>query len=431
MQRSEPGFPPGSAEPDRQPETATAPAATVSERGAGERGAGDQGGSGQTTLEAAAPFVGEVRVSEARAVPPMASPEPILPAPRSEPAPPAVPRSLQPESGAPLAAISEIRPSPPPRGAAFEPLRQPQQTAAPPATMRGDPGSSVPPPPSRPSLPPRFEGVRPGDARALPPPPELPPPPRTSPEVPSGTPRWRTSLRRAFRIAAYAVAGYLAIVALLVVLFRWVDPPMSALMLIRAASGQKITQSWVPLASVSPNLMRAVVVSEDARFCTHHGIDIGEIKAAIERAKDGIPRGASTISMQLAKNMFLWPSKSYVRKAIELPLTLYIEAIWPKWRIFEVYINIAEWGPGIFGAEAAARHHFDKPASRLYEYESALLAVSLPNPFDRDPGDPAPLQERLASRVEARMRAMTRATQCLEAHVKAPKPGQTRGGAGR
>jgi monofunctional biosynthetic peptidoglycan transglycosylase len=135
--------------------------------------------------------------------------------------------------------------------------------------------------------------------------------------------------------------------------------------------------------------------------------------------------------MQLAKNMFLWPSKSYVRKAIELPLTLYIEAIWPKWRIFEVYINIAEWGPGIFGAEAAARHHFDKPASRLYEYESALLAVSLPNPFDRDPGDPAPLQERLASRVEARMRAMTRATQCLEAHVKAPKPGQTRGGAGR
>lgn len=239
------------------------------------------------------------------------------------------------------------------------------------------------------------------------------------------------ALRRGLRFAAFAVAGYLALVALLVVLFRWVDPPMSALMLIRAAHGQSITQSWIPLSSVSPNLMRAVVVSEDARFCSHYGIDVGEIKAAIERAKDGIPRGASTISMQLAKNMFLWPSKSYVRKAIELPLTLYIEAIWPKWRIFEVYINIAEWGPGIFGAEAAARHHFDKPASRLYEYESALLAVSLPNPFDRDPGDPAPLQERLASRVEARMRAMTRATQCLEAHVKAPKPGQTRSGAGR
>lgn len=221
-------------------------------------------------------------------------------------------------------------------------------------------------------------------------------------------------MRRGLRGLAIVFAGYLVVVAALVLVFRFVDPPGSALMLIRAAGGQEITRTWVPLGAVSSNLMRAVVVSEDARFCTHHGIDIGELRAAIERAKDGIPRGASTISMQLAKNMFLWPSKSYVRKAIELPLTLFIELVWPKRRIFEVYINIVEWGPGIFGAEAASRHHFDKAASKLDVSEAALLAVSLPNPFDRDPGDPGPKTERLAQRIEQRMHAMTRATQCLE-----------------
>lgn len=237
--------------------------------------------------------------------------------------------------------------------------------------------------------------------------------------VPMRSPRlpFRRLLWRALHVLAIGLAVYLGVVAVLVVVFRFVDPPMSALMLLRAVGGQEITQKWVPLSGISPNLLRAVVVSEDAHFCTHHGVDLGEIKAAIARARDGIPRGASTISMQVVKNMFLWSSKSYVRKAIELPLTLYMELVWPKKRIFEVYANIAEWGPGIFGVEAAARHHFGKPAARLSESEAALLAVSLPNPIERDAGDPGPGTERLAHRIETRMRVMTQATKCLEART--------------
>jgi monofunctional glycosyltransferase len=154
-------------------------------------------------------------------------------------------------------------------------------------------------------------------------------------------------------------------------------------------------------------------VSEDWTFCTHNGIDLEAIEQAIEKAGDGIPRGASTISMQVAKNMFLWPSKSYVRKAIELPLTLTMELMWPKRRILEVYLNVAEWGPGIFGAEAAAQHHFQKPASSLTAREAAQLAASLPNPFRRDAGDPGPQTARKAGVIMARMRIAGTAASCV------------------
>jgi monofunctional biosynthetic peptidoglycan transglycosylase len=129
------------------------------------------------------------------------------------------------------------------------------------------------------------------------------------------------------------------------------------------------------------------------------------MREAIENASDGIPRGASTISMQVTKNVFLWPSKSYLRKLIEIPITLVVELIWPKWRTLEIYLNVAEWGPGIFGAEAAARHHFNKPAGKLNQREAALLAASLPNPFIRDAGDPGPRTTRKAGIIQARMRA--------------------------
>jgi monofunctional glycosyltransferase len=117
-----------------------------------------------------------------------------------------------------------------------------------------------------------------------------------------------------------------------------------------------------------------------------------------------VPRGASTISMQVVKNLFLWPSKSYIRKAIEIPLTYLMELIWPKRRIMEVYLNIAEWGPGIFGVGAASKFHFDKAASRLNEREAAQLAVALPNPYSRDAGEPGPQTRRLAGDVQNRMR---------------------------
>ena len=198
----------------------------------------------------------------------------------------------------------------------------------------------------------------------------------------------------------------------LVAVFRTVDPPTSALMLLRGAMGESVTQRWVPMEAISPNLARAVVLSEDGNFCRHHGIDFGELKAAIERARDGIPRGASTITMQVAKNLLLFPAKSYLRKAMELPLTLTIEAMWSKRRILEVYLNIAEWGPGIYGAEAASRHHFDRAARRLSDAEAALLAVSLPNPIERDAGDPGPGTERLAHRIQARMQSNPRAAAC-------------------
>lgn len=229
----------------------------------------------------------------------------------------------------------------------------------------------------------------------------------------AGVPRWRRRALKGLRAAAIGVAGYLAIVLVLIGLYRFVDPPGSNLMAIRWLAGNEIEQSWVPLEQISPNLVRAVIASEDDRFCVHWGIDPGAIKAAIEKAADGLPRGASTISMQVTKNMFLWPSKSFVRKAIELPLTLIMELWWPKSRVLEMYLNVAEWGPGVFGAEAAARYHFQKSAQRLSEREAALLAASLPNPIRRDAGDPGPQTSQKASIIQARMRASREPADCV------------------
>lgn len=186
-------------------------------------------------------------------------------------------------------------------------------------------------------------------------------------------------------------------------LFRFVDPPMSTLMLGQRLTGQAIDQRWVPLKQISPNLVRAVITSEDGQFCEHNGIDFRALALALEEAKrTGEVRGASTISMQVAKNLFLWPSRDLLRKGLELWITVSMELLWPKQRIIEVYLNIAEWGPGVFGAEAAARYHFNKPAARLTARESALLAASLPNPIVRVAGKPGPGTRRLAQTVQAR-----------------------------
>ena len=156
--------------------------------------------------------------------------------------------------------------------------------------------------------------------------------------------------------------GWFIAVLLLIVAYRFINPPFSMLMALQWLTGTPIHQHWVPLERISPNLQRAVIVSEDGRFCQHWGVDFVEAANAIQRASDGYPRGASTITMQVAKNLFLLPAKSYLRKVVEMPLTFAIELAWPKWRILEVYLNIAEWGPGIFGAEAASQAHFGRPA---------------------------------------------------------------------
>lgn len=204
-------------------------------------------------------------------------------------------------------------------------------------------------------------------------------------------------------------------ILLLMAVYRFVNPPVSSLMLQQWLSGADIKQSWVALEEVSPQVVKAVLVSEDGRFCEHWGVDLDAMQDAIESAgSGGNARGASTISMQVVKNLFLWPSKSYVRKAIELPLTWLMELFWSKQRIMEVYLNIAEWGPGVFGVEEASRFHFNKGAQRLNEREAAQLAVALPNPFLRDAGDPGPKTRRLAQDIRIRMRNASRAqTACV------------------
>lgn len=195
-------------------------------------------------------------------------------------------------------------------------------------------------------------------------------------------------------------------------LFRQIDPPMSALMVGQKLSGQTIDQRWVTLDKVSPHLVRAIILSEDSQFCSHHGIDITEMRALMLKAEltgdEMALRGGSTISMQVVKNLYLWPGKNLVRKGLEVAITLPMEVLWSKRRIMEIYLNIAEWGPGVFGAEAASQFHFSKPASRLTPREAALLAVALPNPFDRVAGNPGTGTQRLAERIEARMKSAGR-----------------------
>lgn len=229
-------------------------------------------------------------------------------------------------------------------------------------------------------------------------------------QVPAAAPErdFAAYARLAAKWAVIAAVAWAAMMAGLIVLYRFLDPPFSALMAQRWLLGQSVERTFVPIDAMSPALVRAVLVSEDGRFCEHHGIDLEAIQTAIEKAGDGTPRGASTISMQVAKNLFLWPSKSYLRKALEVPLTLGIELVWPKRRIMELYLNIAEWGPGVFGAEAAARHHFSKSALHLSEREAALLAVALPNPITRDAGQPGAGTRRLAGLIQARANRASR-----------------------
>ncbi|WP_029353614.1 biosynthetic peptidoglycan transglycosylase [Bosea sp. 117] len=204
------------------------------------------------------------------------------------------------------------------------------------------------------------------------------------------------------------IATALLILALLPlvlgVIYNFV-PPVSTLMLARWATLRPVERDWVPLDRISPALVRSVLASEDARFCQHFGVDLVELNNVIDDS-DGLdaPRGASTITMQLAKNLFLWNGRSIIRKGLEFPLALYLDRVLTKRRQIEIYLNIAEWGPGgQFGAEAAARRAFGKSAAALGPREAALLAVMLPNPYRRDAARPGAGMSRLAARLLARL----------------------------
>jgi monofunctional biosynthetic peptidoglycan transglycosylase len=160
-------------------------------------------------------------------------------------------------------------------------------------------------------------------------------------------------------------------------------------MLARWVTFRGVDRIYVPLARISPRLIAAVVTSEDAQFCRHGGVDWSALNEVITEAdEDGPSRGASTVTMQTAKNLFLWPGRSAIRKGLEIPLAMVIDRAWGKRRVLEVYLNIAEWGDGLFGAEAAARRYFHKTAADLSQREASLLATALPNPILRDPSRP-------------------------------------------
>ncbi len=220
-------------------------------------------------------------------------------------------------------------------------------------------------------------------------------------------------MRRVIRILAVAMATAFIALAGFVLLFRFVPPP-STLMLGRWLLAEPVERHWVPLSAISPRLVAAVVASEDARFCRHGGVDWDALREVIEEAgEDGPSRGASTITMQTVKNVFLWPGRSIVRKGIEIGLAPVVDFVWSKERVMEVYLNVAEWGPGVFGAEAAARRHFRKSASELTAREAALLAAALPNPLRRDPGRPGPGLVRLAGTVMAKAAVVDPWLDCL------------------
>lgn len=175
-------------------------------------------------------------------------------------------------------------------------------------------------------------------------------------------------------------------------------PVPSTLMLGRWLTGQPVERQWQPLATISPHLARAVITSEDQRFCQHRGVDFTALAEVLDD-EDGPSRGASTITMQVAKNIYLWPGRSYLRKALEIPVALAIDFAWGKPRVIEVYLNVAEWGDGLFGAEAAARKYYGKPAADLTAAESARLASALPNPLRRPADRPSAASRRIAGRM--------------------------------
>ncbi len=212
--------------------------------------------------------------------------------------------------------------------------------------------------------------------------------------------RFRLWMRRALKA--------LLILAILLVLsiglFRFLDPPITPLMVAKWLSGYTLKHPWVPLTDISPNLPLAAIASEDGQFCEHWGVDWAAAKEAFEEARRrGRIRGASTITMQTAKNLYLWPGRDPLRKALEIPIAHLMTLLWPKERVMEVYLNIVQWGPGIFGAEAASREYFGKSAKDLTRREAVLLAVALPLPNVRNPGKPSAHMQRLARTVERRL----------------------------
>lgn len=219
-------------------------------------------------------------------------------------------------------------------------------------------------------------------------------------------------MTRILKIAKRILIWFFILSAGSVILLRFVPVYFTPLMGIRCAqqafSGEKLKlkHKWIPLEEMSPKMPMAVIASEDNRFPDHHGFDLIEINKAIKERERGRHRGASTISQQTAKNVFLWPSSSWIRKGFEAYFTVLIELFWSKERIMEVYLNSIEMGDGIYGVEAVAHEHFGKKASELTAGECALIAATLPNPLKYDSAHPSRYMLKRKSQILRLMRAL-------------------------
>ena len=211
-----------------------------------------------------------------------------------------------------------------------------------------------------------------------------------------------------------ALAAVITVVLGSLVLFRFVNPPITSVMIMEKVSGETLKRRWVPFEKMSPHLRLAVIASEDGNFCNHQGVDWGAVREVIESAKNLEPaRGASTIPMQVGKNLYLWEFRSYLRKALEVPLAYAIVSLWPKKRVLEVYLNIAQFGPGLFGVEAASQHYYRKPASALTQREAVLLVTTLPKPLVRNPARPSRTHKLVANAVQRRLPYIAKRADCI------------------
>jgi len=259
----------------------------------------------------------------------------------------------------------------------------------------------APPEPEPPSEP---EAVAPPEPVKSPPPePPKPQPAQPAPPPPPpARPRRRGLLRR---LAMGALIVLVGLPLIWVGVYRILPPPMTPLMAIRLTQGRGWDYRWRPITSISPALVQAAVAAEDARFCEHHGFDFQAIEKAARHneRRPGRIRGGSTVSQQTAKNAFLWPARSYVRKGLEAYFTVLIEALWGKRRIMEVYLNVVEWGPGIYGAEAAAQRYFGVDAAHLSSAQASRLTAILPSPLKWRAAAPGPYVQRRSRRIGGAM----------------------------
>lgn len=223
----------------------------------------------------------------------------------------------------------------------------------------------------------------------------------------------RSSIRLLALRAGWAGLALLSLFLGLVALYT-VARPVSTLMIARKFEGKSYQRIYAPLRTIAPAALVAVIASEDASFCDNDGVDWGALREVLNGAgKHGPSRGASTITMQTAKNLFLWPGRSVIRKGLEIPMALVLGKAWSKARTLEIYLNIAEWGDGLYGIEAASQRYFHKSASELNAHEAALMATSLPNPIKRNPARPSAMQRRLAESLEAKARGRSDLLSCL------------------